>query len=79
LDFADAKDIFAAPMFTARDAREDDDEDRFVGIGFLKNIIVVVVYTETDKETVRVISLRKALKHERERLETALRDGLGAG
>ena len=79
LDFADAEEIFAVPMFAARDDRADYGEVRFVGIGFLRNIIVVVVYTEPDEETVRVISLRKALTHERERLEATLRDELGAG
>ena len=79
LDFADAEEIFSAPMFTALDAREDYGKARFVGVGFLRHIIVVVVYAEPDEETLRIISLRKALKHERARLETALRDELGAG
>ncbi|PYS52803.1 MAG: hypothetical protein DMF68_00810 [Acidobacteria bacterium] len=38
----------------------------------------LVVFTERGEETIRIISLRKALKHERKRFEEALRDGLGA-
>lgn len=77
LDFASAWEIFDAPMFTALDTSEDYGEKRWIGIGFLKNFIIVVVYTERDEDVVRIISLRKALKHERTRFEEALRDELG--
>jgi uncharacterized protein len=76
LDFADAGEIFDAPMLTNLDTREDYGEDRWIGIGFLKNFIVVVTYAERD-EVIRLISLRKALKHERTRFEEALRNELG--
>jgi uncharacterized DUF497 family protein len=76
LDFADAWEIFAAPMLTNLDTREDYGEERWIGIGFLKNVVVVVVYTES-AEVMRIISLRKALKHERTGFEAALRDELG--
>jgi uncharacterized DUF497 family protein len=76
-DFADAWEIFEAPMRTALDTRKDYDEDRWNGIGLLGNRIVVVVFTERDEDTIRIISLRKALKHERKKFEAALRDGLG--
>lgn len=79
LSFTDASEIFAAPMLAAPDTRQDYGEDRWVAIGFLKNFVVVVVYTEREEDVIRVISLRKALKHERTRFEEALRDGLGAG
>ncbi|HEX8160380.1 MAG TPA: BrnT family toxin [Pyrinomonadaceae bacterium] len=78
LDFADAWEIFAAPMLAALDAREDYGEDRWIGIGFLRNFIAVVTYAERE-EVIRVISLRKALKHERTRFEQALRNELGEG
>lgn len=77
LDFSDAKDIFRAPMLTAPDTRFDYDEDRFVGIGFLKSIVVVVIFTEPQAGTIRIISLRKAVKRERVRYERALKDRLG--
>ena len=77
LDFADAWEIFEAPMLTVLDTRADYGEDRWTGIGFLGNRIVVVVFTERE-DTTRIISLRKALKHERKKFEDALRDRLGA-
>jgi uncharacterized protein len=76
LDFADAWEIFEAPMLANPDTRKDYGEDRWVGVGFLKNF--VVVYNESEG-VIRVISLRKALKHERTRFEEALRDELGEG
>lgn len=75
-DFADARHIFDAPMLTRLDTREDYSENRFIGIGFLRQYIVVLVFTERDYETVRVISMRKALKHERKRFEEYLRNRL---
>jgi uncharacterized DUF497 family protein len=64
LDFADAHRIFTAPMLVARDEQEDYREDRWIGIGFLDARIVVVVFSEPDGQTIRIISLRKALRHE---------------
>jgi uncharacterized DUF497 family protein len=66
-------------MLTALDTKGNYGEDRFIGIGFLKNFVAVVVYTEPEDETTRIISLRKALKHEREQFEEALRNRLGEG
>jgi len=77
IDFADAAEMFANPMLIALDDREEYGEDRWIGLGMLKTRVVVVVYTERDGDTIRIISLRKALRHERERYEQALRDGLG--
>ena len=77
LDFAYAQEVFSAPMLVRSDTRKNYGEDRFVGIGFLRNFVVVIVYTERAEDTVRVISLRKALKHERQRFEEALRNQLG--
>ena len=77
LDFADAKDIFQSPMLTALDTRYDYGEERWIGIGFLKGRIVTVVFTKPGRDTIRVISLRKAVKRERTRLERALKDRLG--
>jgi uncharacterized DUF497 family protein len=76
LDFAAASEIFDAPMLTKLDTREDYGESRWIGIGFLKNFIAVVAYTERE-DVIRIISLRKALKHERTRFEEALRNELG--
>ena len=78
LDFADAWEIFDAPMLVNLDTREDYGEDRWIGIGFLKTLVAVVVYTESE-DVIRIISLRKALRHERARFEEALRNELGEG
>ena len=79
LDFADAWQIFEAPMLVDIDNRRNYGENRFVGLGFLKNFVVVIVFTEPDEETIRVISLRKALKYEREQFEIHLQHELGEG
>ena len=76
-DFADAWEIFEAPLLAGLDDREDYGEDRWIGIGLLRGRIIVVVFTERDPETKRLISLRKASRHERIKYEEAIRDGLG--
>ena len=78
LDFGDAWEIFEAPMQTALDTTADYGEDRWTGIGFLGNRIVVVVFTQRGEDVIRIISLRKALNYERKKFEDALRDRLGA-
>jgi hypothetical protein len=79
IDFADAHEIFDGPMLVDLDAREDYGEDRWIGIGFLKNRAVVIVFTEREDETIRIISVRKARKHECTRFEETIKDGLDAG
>jgi uncharacterized DUF497 family protein len=77
-DFADAWEIFESPMLTALDTREDYGEERWIAIGLLRERIVVVVFVERTNNTIRIISLRKALKHERIKFEEAVRDQLDA-
>ncbi|MEW6351265.1 MAG: BrnT family toxin [Thermodesulfobacteriota bacterium] len=64
-DFADAWEVFEGPMLIDLDNRFDYAEDRWTGIGLLRSRVVVVVYTDPDELTTRIISLRKALTHER--------------
>ena len=59
-------------MLVELDEREDYGEDRLIGIGILRNIVVVVVFTEPQQDTIRIISARKANKYERKRYEQAL-------
>ena len=68
LDFADAWKVFTAPMLVALDDRQEYGEARWIGIGLLQGRVVVVVFVER-KDIVRIISLRKALSHERKRFE----------
>jgi len=76
-DFADAHQIFELPLFAVLDEREDYGEDRWIGIGLLSERVVVVVYAEPDADTIRIISLRKALSHERKLYEHYLKNRLG--
>ena len=77
LDFADAFRVFEGPMLTRLDDRFEYDEERWVGLGSIYGRAVVVVYTEPDEETIRIISLRKALPHERKSYELYLQNELG--
>ena len=63
IDFADAPAIFDGPLVTVEDTREDYAETRYIALGLLEDIVVSLVYTER-ADQVRVISIRKALKHE---------------
>jgi len=76
-DFADACYIFNYPMLVEFDERGDYGEDRWIAIELLSGRVVVVIYTEPDAETIRIISLRKALSHERRRYEQYLQNRLG--
>jgi uncharacterized protein len=76
-DFADAYRIFDLPMAVELDQRSDYGEDRWIGTGMLDGRVVVVIYTEFDKDTVRIISLRKALSYERKNYEQYIKNGLG--
>lgn len=75
-DFADAYRIFDLPMAIELDERYDYGEDRWIGIGMLDGRVVIVVYSEPDEQTIRIISLRKALSHEKKRYEQYLENRL---
>ena len=64
IDFTDVVDMFTHPMLTLADDREDYGEERWIGIGWLKTLIGVVVYTERKGDVIRIISARKAVKQE---------------
>ena len=63
IDFADANRIFRGVTFTAEDTREDYGEQRFLTLGLLEDQVVSVTHTEQGEE-IRIISIRKATKHE---------------
>lgn len=77
LDFADAPEIFRGPLIARPDTREEYGEERWVGIGNVRGRVVVLVFATVDPDTIRIISLRKANKHERARYEKAVADELG--
>ena len=63
LDFVDAARVFEGPTFTFEDDRFDYEETRLVTLGFLGDITVSIVHTETTS-CIHVISFRKATKNE---------------
>jgi uncharacterized DUF497 family protein len=76
-DFADAYRVFDSSMVIDIDNRKDYGEDRWVGTGILDGRIVVVIFTEPDRATTRIISLRKALSDEKRYYEQYIKNELG--
>jgi len=66
--------MFDSPMLIELDTRFEYDEDRWFGIGFLGNGVAVVVWTERQSNTIRIISARRANRYERQRFEQYLSD-----
>jgi len=64
-DFVDANEIFDGVTFTYEDDRISYGEQRLVTLGSLRGTVVSIVHTEQD-DHIRVISMRKATKRERE-------------
>ena len=63
-DLADARPVIeSGKTVTFEDRRFKYGEERFVTLGFLNDALVVIVTAETPDE-IRVISMRKAEKHE---------------
>ena len=48
------------------DKEHSSDEYRWIFLGAVAGVVLFVVETEPDKETVRIISARRALKNEQE-------------
>jgi uncharacterized protein len=66
VSFETAKDVFKDPFAIERlDDREDYGEDRFILIGTAESAVLTVVYTERDGR-IRLISARRATKHEQD-------------
>ena len=63
VDFRDASVIFDGLLLTVEDTREAYGEPRHVALGVLHGVVVSVAYAER-RDEVRIISIRKALKHE---------------
>ena len=63
LDFVEATSVFEGVTFTFEDDRFSYGEQRFVTLGLLAGVTVSVVHTENEYE-IRIISFRKATKHE---------------
>ena len=74
IDFADVEDMFNHPMLTVIDNREDYGEERWISLGWIQQLIGVVVYVERHEDTIRIISARKATKHEVRRYEQSIKN-----
>jgi uncharacterized protein len=72
IDFVDVPQMFDSSMLIELDDRFDYGEDRWVGIGFLGNGVAVVVWTERQGDVIRIISARRANRHERQRFQKYL-------
>ncbi|MFM0209089.1 BrnT family toxin [Paraburkholderia sediminicola] len=72
IDFRDAVDVFDHPVLTAIDQREDYGEDRWIALGWMVAIVGVVVYVERSADVIRIISARKATRHEVKRYKDSV-------
>lgn len=64
-DFADAAACFHSPLLVRKDTRHDYDEPRLVGLGRIQDVVVDIVFTRRG-DRIRVISLRRANRRERQ-------------
>jgi uncharacterized DUF497 family protein len=64
--------MFDGEMLIELDDRFDYGEDRWFGIGFLGLGIAVVVWTERKNNIIRIISARRANRHEKRKFEQYL-------
>ena len=63
LDFELVMRAWANPVFSYPDTREDYGEERMIGFGAIGASVIVIVFTERGSN-IRLISARKAKKHE---------------
>ena len=69
LSFEEATELFLAndDYLEIFDEVHSDEEDRFIAIGPIVRGVVLVVWTERDEDTIRIISARFATKREQGR------------
>jgi len=66
LDFKDARLVFNEEAFVIEDPHDDYDETRYILQGILEQHIVIIVFTVRDDDVIRIVSMRKANRRERE-------------
>jgi uncharacterized protein len=74
INFADVVEMFSHPMLTLLDNRLNYNEERWIGIGWLKSMMGVAVYTERKGDVIRIISARKATKQEVRHYEKSIKN-----
>lgn len=74
VSFEEAGELFTAggEYLELFDQAHSDAEDRFIAIGPIPHGVVLVVWTQPDDETVRLISARRATRRERALYETTM-------
>ena len=77
LDFRDAEKVFQSPLLTAEDNRKEYGETRYISLGMLAGIVVVIVHTARPGRT-RIISMRKAKAREKKAYEEKILLGFAA-
>jgi uncharacterized DUF497 family protein len=77
IDFNDVVAVFHGPMIVNFDNRFDYNEDRLIGVGFMKHIIAIVVFIEKNADVIRIISARKANKNETKQFKKEIQNRLG--
>jgi uncharacterized DUF497 family protein len=74
LAFEDAEIVFAGPVLTIEDVREDYGERRFQTMGFLEDRMVMVVWTPRGDDA-HIISMRKCNDREQARYQKRCEEG----
>lgn len=77
LSFAEAKELFESGVdfLEIFDEAHSVDEERFIAIGPISKGVILVVRTEPDEDTIRIISARRATKREEALYFHAMGDG----
>jgi uncharacterized protein len=65
IDFNDAIEIFLHSVVSDIDTKENYGEERWISIGQMQNLIIVIVYVEYVNDIIQIISVRKATKCEK--------------
>jgi uncharacterized DUF497 family protein len=78
IDFSDAHELFEQDLFVISDDRKNYGEKRYIGMGYIQNRLMVVVFTKRRINTIRIISLRKANRREQTKFKTSFENRLEA-
>ena len=70
-DFVDVPTVFAGPMFTFEDNRFAYGEQRFITLGLLRGLLVVIAHTEYDDEVKEDIVEGMDCRRERDNITAA--------
>ena len=67
VSFEEASELFTSERdyLEIFDEAHSEDEDRLIAVGVVRRGVIVIIWTERDDETVRIISARRATPLER--------------